>query len=203
MASRLSYAQACVLCAAIAVTACAKSAPVSTQSSGGSSSSAGGTVVAAAGSDFYGKLQQPIGTKISKDGDTFSIVGTNTLFHKNASLEGAVISGHVDNVTPAGPMRKPAMTLVFDNIALPSGVKEPVDVELVSANAFEPKTHHLRTIGLMIAGAVAGHAVSKSHGGLAGAAAGYVLSQELKTDISVPAGTMIELRFKQPVMSGS
>jgi hypothetical protein len=35
-----------------------------------------------------------------------------------------------------------------------------------------------------------------------GAAAGYVLSQELKTDISVPAGTVIELRFKTPVMSG-
>ena len=200
MASRLRFARTLAVCLTVAVAACSKSAPVSTESSGTPAS--GGSTLVAAGTDFYGKLQQSISTKTSKDGDTFTLVGTNTFFHKNATLDGAVVTGHLEGVTPAGPMRKPAMTLVFDGIQLPGGVKEPVDVQLVSANAFEPKTHHLRTIGLMIAGAMAGHAVNK-HGGLAGAAAGYVLSQELKTDIAVPAGSVIELRFKQPVMSGS
>jgi hypothetical protein len=198
--SRTGRLSAFVLSAAIVLAACAKSQPVATQSSG-STATTGGTVLVAAGTDFYGKLQQPIGTKTSKDGDTFTLVDTDTLFHKNPALQGAVISGHLTGISAAGPMKKPAMTIVFDRIQMPDGTKAPLDVQLVSANAFEPKTHHLRTIGLMIGGAMAGHMANK-HGGLVGAAAGYVLSQELRTDIAVPAGTVIELRFKAPVTSG-
>ncbi len=185
----------------LVLTACSGKAPVNTQSSGANGAAQTGTTVAvAAGTDFYGRLQEPIGSKTSHDGDTFQLDQTDTFLHKNAALHGAVIEGHVEAVTPAGPARKPAMTLYFDDIKLPDGTKAPVDVDLVSVNAFEPTTHHLRTIGMMIAGAVAGHAVAgHHHGGLMGAAAGYVMSQELKTDIAVPAGTVLELRFKAPV----
>ena len=192
---------AIALAAALAA-GCAKSAPVTTQSSG-SGGATGGTVVIAAGTDFYGKLQQHIGSKVSKDGDTFTLVDTDTLFHKDPALQGAQVTGHLANVSAAGPMHKPAMTLVFDQIQLPDGTTAPVSVQLVSMNAFEPKTHHLRTIGLMIGGAMAGHAMSHQHGGLMGAAAGYVLSQQLKTDIDVPAGSVIELRFTAPVTKPS
>ncbi|HYK52555.1 MAG TPA: hypothetical protein VEV38_03410 [Candidatus Eremiobacteraceae bacterium] len=191
--------------AAIAATlaACSQKAPVTTQSSGTGATNAGGTVAVAAGTDFYGKLQAPIGSKTSHDGDTFALDQTDTFLHKNAALHGAVVESHLTNISPAGPAHSPSMTLVFDDIKLPDGTKSPVDVQLVSVNAFEPKTHHLRTIGMMIAGAMAGHAVaSHSHGGLMGAAAGYVLSQELKTDIAVPAGSVIELKFKSPVTTG-
>ena len=194
--------------AAIAATlaACAKSAPVTTQSSGADQANAGGAVAVAAGTDFFGKLEQPIGSKTSRDGDTFALDQTDTFLHKNAALHGAVVEGHVADVSAAGPGRDPSMTLVFDDIKLPDGTKSPVDVQLVSMNAFEPATHHLRTIGMMIAGAVAGHEMAKhmghGHGGLVGAAAGYVLSQTLKTDIAVPAGTVVELKFKSPVTTG-
>lgn len=194
---------ALVAAAALLLFGCAKSAPVTTENSGAATGApAGGTVLVAAGTDFYGKLQQPIGSKTSKNGDTFSLAQTDTLLHKLPALHGAVIDGHLDNIQAAGPMRKPAMTIVFDDIRLPDGTKQTVNVQILSLNAFEPKTHHLRTIGLMIGGAMAGHAVSKSHGGLMGAAGGYVLSQTLKTDIAVPAGTVIELQFKAPVTTG-
>jgi len=190
----------------VVLAACAKNAPVNTQSSGAGSANSGGTVAVAAGTDYYGKLQAPIGSKTSHDGDTFALVEADTFLHKNPALHGAVVEGHLTNISPARPAHNPSMTLVFDDIKLPDGTKAPVDVQLVSVNAFEPKTHRLRTIGMMIAGAMAGHAVATktghSHGGLVGAAAGYVLSQELKTDIAVPAGTVIELRFKSPVTTG-
>jgi len=192
--------------AAIATTlaACAKNAPVTTQNSGAGTANSGGTVVVAAGTDYYGKLQAPIGSKTSHDGDTFALAQTDTFLHKDPALHGAVVEGHLANVSAAGPAHNPSMTLVFDDIKLPDGTKSPVDVQLVSVNAFEPKTHHLRTIGMMIAGAMAGHAVASktAHSGLVGAAAGYVLSQELKTDIAVPAGSVIELKFKSPVTTG-
>ncbi|HKU66316.1 MAG TPA: hypothetical protein VJP85_00925 [Candidatus Baltobacteraceae bacterium] len=193
----------------LALAACGHHSDVTTQNAGGNAgaSSSGGTTLVAAGTDYYGKLQQPISTKTSHDGDTFALVQTDTLFHKNPALHGAVIDGHLENVRAAGPMRNPALTLVFDDIRMPDGTKAPVDVKLESMKAFEPKTHHLRTLGMMAGGAIAGHEVAKhtgkKHGGLVGAVGGYALSQTLKTDISVPAGTVIEVKFEQPATSGS
>jgi len=191
------------LLALSAIAACAHHANVTTRSAGASASAAG-SVIAAAGTVYYGKLERPIGTKISHDGDAFAIDETRS---SDPSLDGAVIDGHLEDVARAGPMRNPKMTIVFDDIMLADGTKAPVDVELVSMRAFSPKTHHLRTIGLMIAGAIAGHEAAKHahrrHGALAGAMGGYALSQTLKTDIAVPAGTLLEVRFKSPVTSGA
>lgn len=183
--------------------ACAHHANVTTQSAGASAGNGGATIVST-GAVFYGKLQQPIGTKISRDGDTFSIEETRST---DASLNGAVIDGHLEGVRAAGPLRNPRMTIVFDDIRLPDGTKAPVDVQLMSLRAFSPRTHHLRTIGMMIAGAIAGHEVAvhngRRHGALTGAVSGYALSQTLKTDIDVPAGTVLGVRFKSPVTTGA
>lgn len=192
---------------ALALPACGHKADVTTRNSGQTTAGAtGGTTLVAEGTQYYGRLQQPISTKTSHDGDTFALTETDTMLHKNPALHGATIDGHVENVRQAGPMRKPGMTLVFDDIRMPDGTKAPVDVKLESMGAFQPKTHHLRTMGMMIGGAIAGHEAAKhmggSHGGLIGAAGGYALSQTLKTDISVPAGTVLKLKFEAPVMSG-
>ncbi len=198
----------CVLLAAALVAALAAcghkgNQNVTTQSAGAGASNAGGTVLVMAGTDFSGKLAQPIGTKSSKDGDTFTIAETSA---SNPALAGSTIDGHVTGLQAAGPMHDAKMTLVFDDIRLSDGTKAPIDVQLLSTKAFDPSTHHLRTIGMMMAGAVAGHEIRKhtGHGsGLLGAAGGYVLSQQMKTDVSVPAGTVLELKFLEPVTSGA
>jgi hypothetical protein len=188
--------------AAVLLAACGHRA-VSTQNAGGTNANAGGEVVARAGTTYYGKLDHTIGTKVSHNGDSFTITHTDTFLHKNPALAGDVIDAHVENVRAAGPMRNPSMTIVFDDIRLPDGTKEPVNATIVSWKQFDPKTHHLRTIGMMVGGAVAGHMMHRSHGGLMGAASGYALSQTLKTDVEVPAGTVIELRLNQPVTKAS
>ncbi len=179
-------------------------ANVTTRSAGTGAATQGGSTIVAAGTVYYGKLAAPIGTKTSKDGDAFAIDETRA---SDPSLRGAAIDGHVEGVAPAGPMRNPKMTVVFDDIRMADGSKAPVDVELIDFRAFSPRAHHLRTIGLMIAGAIAGHEVAKRtgkrHGALLGAASGYALSQGLKTDIVVPAGTLLELRFKSPVTTSA
>lgn len=195
-----------VFLCALALAACGHHSNVTTQSAGAGASS-GGTPIVAAGTDFYGRLQQPISTKTSHDGDTFVLSQTDTFLHKNAALHGSVIDGHLENVRSAGPMRNPALTIVFDDIRMADGTKAPIDVKLESMKAFEPRTHHLRTLGMMIGGAIAGHEVAKrtgrSHGGLVGAVGGYALSQTLKTDITVPAGTVIEVKFQHPATAGT
>jgi hypothetical protein len=197
------FAAVVIILFAITLVSCGRSSNISTTSSGENGAQPQpGQIVIASGTIFYGKLGQPISSKTSHDGDTFALQQTDTFMHKAPQLHGTTVEGHLENVEAAAPMHKPGMTLVFDDIVLSDGTKEPVNVQLISMHAFDAKTHHLRTIGLMIAGAFAGHAMraKTGHGnGLLGAAGGYVLSQTLKTDISVPAGTVLELRFRSPV----
>ncbi len=198
---RLTTTALALLCG-LSLAACAKSSHVSTQSAGAASSataSAGGTVLVKAGTIFYGRLQRELSSKTSTDGQTFQLDETDTLLHRNAALHGAVIDGHLEGVAAAGLGKKPAMTIVFDDIKMPDGATAPIDVQLLSLGAFDAKSHKLRTLGMMVGGAIAGHEAAKvagkHHGGVIGAVGGYVLSQELKTDIDVKPGTTLKLKF--------
>jgi hypothetical protein len=185
------------LVAALALTACGKSSNVSTQSAVTGAPQQGGSVVVKAGTQFDGKLQQEIATNKSKDGDTFTIVAQNTMFHHNdPSLDGAVLDGHVENVSPAGMGKKPGLTLVFDDIKLSDGTTAPVNVKIANIGAFDAKSHHWRTAGMVLGGMMAGHiAAGHHHGGMLGAAGGYVLSQQMKSNVDVKKGTTIDVKF--------
>lgn len=195
---------AAVLLAACPLASCAHKSAVNTVSSGANQRTTGGVSLVPAGVVYYGKLAQMIDTKTSSDKDTFTL---DEVRSSDKSLTGATIDGHLENVSAAGPMRRPSLTLVFDDIRMADGTKAPVNVQLISTGQFDPKTHHLRTIGMMIGGAIAGHEAARragiGHGALLGAAGGYVLSQQLKTNISVPAGSVVELKFVSPVRGGS
>ncbi|HTX58271.1 MAG TPA: hypothetical protein VMH02_01255 [Verrucomicrobiae bacterium] len=191
------------LVAAAAMCACShRNANVTTQSASTTSSS--GSIVAAAGTEFTGKLREAVGTKTGTDGQPFQIAETHSM---SSALDGSVLEGHLAGVQPAGPMRPAKMTLVFDDLRLADGSKVPVSVEILSSKAFDPATHHWRTAGMMLGGAIAGHELAKHarvhHGALAGALGGYALSQELKTDVDVPAGSVITVRFTAPVRAGA
>jgi hypothetical protein len=198
-----TLALALVALLATSLTACGKSSNVSSESANAGSAmqaaGGGGTVLVAKGTQFEGKLNKEIDSKTSHDGDTFTLTETDTLFKKDPALHGAVIDGHLAGVTPAGVGKKPGMTIVFDDIKMPDGTTAPINVQLVNMGAFDAKSHHMRTAGMMIAGAVAGHMAGKmagkSHGGLLGAAGGYALSQQMKSDIDVKPGTILEVQF--------
>jgi hypothetical protein len=170
-----------------ALCACGRSSNVSTQSAAsGAPAAPGATVLVPAGTQFRGKLQQEISTKKSHDGDTFTIVRS----------DGTTIDGHLANVSAAGFNKKPALTVVFDDVKLPSGQTAPINVQLVNVGAFNAQSHHWRTIGMVLGGGTAGHiAAGKHHGGMLGAAGGYMLSQEMKTDVDVKPGTVIAVKF--------
>lgn len=193
---RSAIALTLVAVCATALTACGKSSNVSTASSS-AAPAASGAVVAAAGSTFRGKLQQEISTKKSHDGDRFTIVSN-----------GQTVDGHLENVQPAGLGKKPSMVIVFDDLKTADGTTAaPIDVTIVNMGAFNAKSHHFRTFGMVVGGAIAGHmaahAVHAKHGGLAGAASGYMLSQQMKTDVDVRPGTTVVLRFNKDAVGGS
>ena len=164
------------------------------------------TVLVKRGSEVDGTLQQTLNSKTNHDGDTFVLLEHDTFFHHNEALHGATIEGHLENVSPATATHKATMLVVFDDIRLPDGTAVSFDPRIKSLSTFEPKTHHIRDLGLIVGGAVAGHVMAhrsgKSHGGLAGAAAGFALSSALKSDINVKKGTLVKLVMKSDVVAG-
>jgi len=193
---------AAALVALFALGACGRSSNVTTQSAVTGPPAAGGAVLVKSGTTFRGKLQQEIATNKSHDGDTFTIVQQDTLMHKDPALHGAVIEGHLANVSAAGLGKKPAMTIVFDDVRMPDGQTAPIHVKLVNVGTFDAKTHHWRTVGMMLGAGIAGHmAAGKHHGGTMGAAGAYVLSQEMKTNVDVKPGTLVELKFLSDAVS--
>jgi len=194
---RSAIALILVALSASTLTACGRSSNVSVGTSSAAPAASGGTVVITAGTTFRGKLQQEISTKKNHDGDRFSIAG------KDQTVE-----GHLENVSAAGLGKKPSMVIVFDDVKMPDGTTAtPVDVKIVNVGAFDAKSHHFRTFGMVVGGAIAGHvaasAAKTKHGGLAGAASGYVLSQEMKTDVDVRPGTVVVLKFNKDAVSGA
>ena len=185
------------LAAVLGAAGCAKSSNVSTESAASGAPAAaasGGTVLVKAGTQFQGKLQSEIATNKSHDGDTFSIV----------AKDGTTVDGHLANIAASGMGKKPALTIVFDDVRTPDGSKAPVDVKLLNVGAFDAKSHHWRTIGMMVGGAMAGHmAAGSHHGGMLGAAGGYALSQEMKTNVDVKKGTTIKLLFVQDAVANA
>jgi hypothetical protein len=162
------------------------------------------TVLTKKGALLEAKVTTPISSKTSQNGDPFSLTITDSLFHHHPELKGAVVDGHLENVSPAGPTHKASLSLIFDDITFPSGEKEPVSVVVNKISQIEPKTHHIRDIGIIVGGAVAGHIVSKKtgHGGgtLAGAAAGFALASTMKSDIVIKPGTVIQLKLKADIV---
>lgn len=158
------------------------------------------TILAKKGAEVDGTLQQTLNSKTNHAGDTFVLLERDTFFHHNDALHGATIEGHLENVTPASATHKATMLVVFDDIKMPDGSTVAFDPRIKSLSAFEPKTHHVRDLGLIVGGAAAGHMLrGKSHGGVAGAAAGFALSSTLKSNIIVKKGTLVKLVMKSDV----
>lgn len=162
------------------------------------------TVVMKSGAVVETRLDQPLSSKTNHSGDTFTIHPISTLFHRHDELKGTVIDGHIENVTPAGPTHKATMTLIFDDIQFADGHKAPVAFVLNNMKMEEPKTHHVRDVGIIVGSAVAGKMLSNKTGHkggtLAGAAAGFAIASSMKSDIKINKGTQIELKAKQALV---
>ncbi len=166
------------------------------------------TVLAPRGTEFEARLNSELSTKRLHDGDTFTLTEHEGFFHHAPpALKGATIDGHVENVSPARMGHGASMNVFFDDVKLADGTSAPLDAKVTSTKALEPKTHHLRDLGLIVGGAVVGHHVAASrgmkHGGLAGAAGGFALATSLKSDIDVKRGTILHLRLNRELVPGS
>jgi len=151
------------------------------------------------GAEIDVRVLTEMSTKTSHTGDPFAMTETDLIFVHHPELKGATVEGHLEDVVAAGPTRKASMNVIFDDIKFADGRTEPISVAVKNMSAFEPRTHHLRDMGVIVGSAVVGHVVSKKtgHGGgtLAGAAAGFALVSAMKSDITIKPGTIVKLKL--------
>ena len=150
-------------------------------------------------------LQEQLDSGKEHDGDTFTLVARDTLFTKDGALKGATIEGHLENVTAASSTHKATMNMIFDDVRTADGTVAPISATVSSIKELEPKTHHIRDVGFIVGGAVAGHMLSKhtghKGGTLAGAAAGFALASSMKSNIVVHRGTIVKLKLASDVVA--
>jgi hypothetical protein len=155
------------------------------------------------GAEIDARLDTALSSKTAPSGTPFVLKVTDTLFNHHPELKGAAVEGHLEDVVAASPTHRASMNVIFDDILFADGRSEPIFAAVKNVSAFEPKTHHVRDVGIIIGSAVVGHIASKKtgHGGgtLAGAAAGFAVVSALKSDIVIHRGTLVKLKLQQPL----
>jgi hypothetical protein len=114
-------------------------------------------------------------------------------------LTGAVLSGKVVDVQAGAQGTNPRLEIVIDSIRLSgTSVDQPISANIVKIEA-NRGSNVAKEAGGTLAGMLLGNWIGKTvgtnQGGAAGAIAGYLLTSNSKTNIDVPAGSLVVLQL--------
>ena len=149
------------------------------------------------GYGMNGTLNVALDTKSAYAGQPVSIAVVAP-YPQGINLSGAVVYGHVGDAVPGGRGRNPQLSIVLDSIKFANGHKSSLGAVV---NKLEPKKDKhgrvlLGTAGGMFLGNWAGKALFGGNaGGAVGAATGYLLSSNNKSDFHVPAGSPVGMQL--------
>ncbi len=153
-----------------------------------------------AGTQLNVTIDSALNTKSAQVGDTFTAHVQPPYPFDNNRLQGAVLTGEVTQVTKAGQGVKPQMQVKFDSIRLADGSSAPINA---SVSASQPKktlrngaTVAAATVGGMLIGNAIGKTIFHTGGGgLLGAAGGFLVGYNAKSDIQLPAGSAMTVKL--------
>lgn len=163
------------------------------------------TVTLSKGDTMNVQMQDALDTGSAYVGERFTARVIPPYPEGDSDLANAVITGEVTKVTQAGQGRNPEMYLSFNTVTLQNGSSYPLNAQLTST-AGKPQQKNaghvaLTTIGGMIAGNIIGKTIFHSGiGGLLGAAGGFLIGNNKKSNLSVPAGAQLQLTLTRPLL---
>lgn len=112
------------------------------------------------------------------------------------------MTGHVSHVTAAGTGRPAQLEIVFTTLTLSDGSQYAVDGVVTGMQA-QTKSNAGREILGALAGLAAGNILAKSvfgattgMGGFLGATGGYLIAQNMKQNMTVPAGSAVRVALR-------
>jgi hypothetical protein len=125
----------------------------------------------------------------------------------DTDLANAVASGEVVKVTPAGQGRNPELLQSFTTITLANGSSYPINAEVTGAGTKQQQKNAGHTVLTTLGGLIAGNIIGKTifHaatgiGGLIGAAGGFLIGQNKKSNLTLSPGANIQLTLTRPLL---
>jgi hypothetical protein len=166
---------------------------------------AASTVTLYKGDTVNATMDQQLDSSTAHVGDHFTMTVVPPYPEGASSLAGAKINGEVIKVTTAGQGRNPELYLAFNSVTLANGTSYPMNAEMTSGatqNKLKNGGHvALTTIGGMIAGNIIGKTIFHTNvGGAIGAASGFLVGYNKKSDLVVKQGSKVTLTLTQPLV---
>lgn len=156
------------------------------------------------GAQVNGKLRQDINTGTAHVGDHFVMDVVAPYPSGDPRYNGAIITGTVASVTPAGQGVTPKIQLQFDTLRLSDGSVAELDASVSQQQQKQDSRNGghvaLSTIGGMIAGNIIGKTIfHTSGGGAVGAVGGFLTGYNKKSNFTLPAGSNLQITLNQNV----
>jgi hypothetical protein len=165
------------------------------------------TVTLAKGDTVNLSMQSTLDTGSAYVGERFTARVVPPYPEGDTDLANAVASGEVVKVTPAGQGRNPELLLNFSTITLANGSSYPINAEVTGAGTTQQQKNAGHTVLTTLGGLIAGNVIGKvifhaatGIGGLIGAAGGFLIGQNKKSNVTLSPGANIQLTLTRPLL---
>lgn len=164
-------------------------------------------VTLAKGDNVNLQMQSALDTGTAYVGQRFTARVVPPYPEGDTDLANAVASGEVVKVTPAGQGRNPELFLSFTTITLANGSSYPINAEVTGAGTVQKQKNAGHTVLTTLGGLIAGNVIGKvifhaatGIGGLIGAAGGFLIGQNKKSNMTLSPGANIQLTLTRPLL---
>ena len=166
--------------------------------------SAQSTLTLYQGAQINGRLRQTIDTGTAHVGDPFVMDVVPPYPSGDPTYQGAIVSGVVSNVSPAGQGHKATLGLQFNYLRLADGSTVNISASMTGDQQQQQQKNGghvaLTTIGGMILGNIIGKSILHTNvGGIAGAAGGLLYGLNKQSNVTLPSGSNVQITLNQTV----
>lgn len=163
------------------------------------------TVTLQQGQTLNVQMQDTIDSGSAYAGEHFTARVVAPYPNDDATFANAVVNGTVIKVVPAGQGRNPELHFAWDSITLQNGTSYPLNAEMTSGGPKQQNRNGghvaLTTIGGMIAGNIIGKTIfHTSAGGALGAAGGFLVGYNKKSNVTMKQGQNFQLTLTRPLL---
>lgn len=163
------------------------------------------TVTLQQGQEINVQMQDTIDSGNAYAGQHFTARVVAPYPNDDTTFSNAIVNGTVIKVVQAGQGRNPELHFAWDSITLQNGASYPINAEMTTGGPTQQNKNGghvaLTTIGGMIAGNIIGKTIFHTGaGGALGAAGGFLVGYNKKSNITFKQGSNFKLTLTRPLM---
>lgn len=156
------------------------------------------------GAQLNARMNTTLDTAHAHVGDPFTMSVVPPYPSGNPAFQGAIISGEVTSVTPAGQGRKASLGVQFDYLRLADGSTVNIAASMTEDQRKNETKNGARVVLTTLGGMLLGNALGKTlfhigGGGVIGAAGGLLYGVNQKANFQVPSGSNVLITIDQTV----